>query len=128
MDIVVTGRVGVPLQLEGKCQETTVTVQSQIPLQAAEKRPLTEETLRGQLGRLGETPFELGTLDNRLEGQVIVPVSELNRLRCELVDKMGSPDNLLSGSPKATGGSEKTSIVSILPNARRSQNQTHHRP
>ncbi len=61
-----------------------------MPLQAAEKRPLTEETLRGQLGRLGETDLELDALDNRLEGQVIVPVSELNRLRRELVEKVAA--------------------------------------
>ncbi len=59
-----------------------------MPLEIAQKRPLTEETLRAQLGRLGETGFELGTLENRLEGQVIVPVSELNRLRRELVEKL----------------------------------------
>ena len=88
LKIIVTGRVGEPLQLEGRCLDLTATVQSTMPLQAAEKRPLTEETLRGQLGRLGETGLELDALDNRLEGQVIVPVSELNRLRRELAEKV----------------------------------------
>jgi putative protease len=59
-----------------------------MPLEVAQKRPLTEETLRAQLGRLGETDMELGALDNRLEGQVIVPVSELNRMRREVVEKL----------------------------------------
>jgi len=34
---------------------------------------------------LGGTPFKLGALENRLEGGVLLPVSELNRLRRELV-------------------------------------------
>ncbi len=64
------------------------TVVSAMPLQAARKRPLTTEFLREQLGRLGETEFELGELRNELVGDVILPVSELNRLRRELVEKL----------------------------------------
>src|SRR5262249_33306856 len=37
------------------------------------------------LGRLGGTPFTLGKLENLLEGQVLLPLSELNRLRREVV-------------------------------------------
>ena len=88
LEIIVTGRVGEPLRIEGRCDGVTASVKSQMPLEIAQKRPLTEETLRAQLGRLGETYMELGSLENRLEGQVIVPVSELNRLRRELVEKL----------------------------------------
>lgn len=88
LDFVVTGRVGGPLQVEARFAGAAVTASSVMPLQAAEKRPLNEESLRGQLGRLGETNFELGSLDNRLEGAVIVPMSELNRLRRELVEQL----------------------------------------
>ena len=51
----------------------------------AENQPLTTGRLRAQLGRLGGTPFKLGELKSLLEGAVIVPVSELNRLRREVV-------------------------------------------
>jgi putative protease len=88
LDLIVIGRAGEPLWLEAKCSGATASVQSQMSLQAADKRPLTPETLRAQLGRLGDTDFELAALDNRLEGRVIVPVSELNRLRRELVEKL----------------------------------------
>ena len=50
---------------------------------------MTEKLLRDQLGRLGETEFVLGEIHNQLVGQVILPVSELNRLRRELVEKLG---------------------------------------
>lgn len=61
---------------------------SAVPLAAAEKTPLDETRLRDQLGRLGGTPFRLDALVNRLEGAVILPVSELNRLRREAVAEL----------------------------------------
>ncbi len=63
----------------------SVQVESQGPLEIARKSPLTLERLRDQLGRLGGTPFRLGFLHNHLEGDVILPVSELNRIRREAV-------------------------------------------
>jgi putative protease len=59
--------------------------QSAISLERAEKRPLTTERLSEQFGRLGGTPFEIGSLSNTIQGTVIVPVSELNRMRRALV-------------------------------------------
>jgi putative protease len=88
LDLVVTGRAGAPLRIEASAGAITAAVESQVPLDVAQKRPLSNETLRAQLGRLGETEYELGTLENKLEGAVIVPVSELNRLRRELVESL----------------------------------------
>jgi putative protease len=65
-----------------------VKVESAMPLTAAEKLPLTEEKLREQLGRLGGTPFRLGGLKNFLAGGLLLPVSELNRLRREAVAEL----------------------------------------
>ena len=86
IDLTVTGAVGKPLAIEAN----GVRVSSSMPLQTAFRRPLTEKSLRGQLGRLGETDFILGELRNQLVGQTILPVSELNRLRRELVEKIRS--------------------------------------
>src|SRR4030095_16459322 len=62
--------------------------ESAMPLAPAEKQPLTTEKLREQLGRLGGTPFKLGALRNELAGEVMWPVSELNRLRREAVAEL----------------------------------------
>jgi len=51
------------------------------PLEAAAKRPTTADELRDQLGRLGDTPFELGALAVELPAAVMVPRSVLNDLR-----------------------------------------------
>ena len=84
LDLIVTGAAGQPLTLEGN----GVRVHSAMLLQTAFKRPLSTPALRDQLGRLGETDFELGEVENRLAGQVILPVSELNRLRREICEKL----------------------------------------
>ena len=78
----VHGHAGTPLTLIARDELGHVAqAQSTAPLAPAEKQPLTTERLTEQFGRLGGTPFKLGELRNHLEGAVIVPVSELNRLR-----------------------------------------------
>ncbi len=84
-------RVGVDMRVSGRAGEALVvaaqaaTVYSAIPLQAARTAPLTVEKLREHLGRLGESGYALGDFENALEGGVILPIGELNRLRRELV-------------------------------------------
>ena len=80
----VHGRAGTPLTLIANDHRGhVVKTESSLPLAAATKQPLSPERLREQLGRLGGTPFQLGELRSYLEGDVILPVSELNRLRRE---------------------------------------------
>jgi putative protease len=78
----VHGHAGAPLTLIARDQEGHVAqADSTAPLARAEKQPLTTARLTDQLGRLGGTPFKLGSLQNHLTGEVILPVSELNELR-----------------------------------------------
>src|SRR5262245_40158979 len=75
LHLEVHGHVGAPLTLIARDDEGhTTRADSTQSLAAAQKQPLTTERLRDQLGRLGGTPFELGRLENRLEGEVILPV------------------------------------------------------
>jgi putative protease len=84
-EIEVHGIAGRPLTLIAHDEFGNVAkVESSMPLAKAEKQPLTTERLREQLGRLGGTPFKLGELKNSLSGEVLLPVSELNRLRREI--------------------------------------------
>jgi putative protease len=89
LDLTVTGAPGTPLTIHDTVSGATVT--SAIPLQPAEKRPLTPDTLRDQLSRLGGTTCTLRTLTCELQGDVILPVSELNRLRRALVTQVTTP-------------------------------------
>jgi len=89
LEIEVHGSAGKPLTLIARDESGhVVKVASTMPLAKAEKVPLSEEKLREQIGRLGGTPFRLGTLKNFLSGEVLLPVSELNRLRREVVAEL----------------------------------------
>jgi len=86
LNLEVHGHAGVPLTLVAADDEGHVArLESLVALAPAENHPLTIERLREQLGRLGGTPFKLGAFHSQLNGDVMLPVSELNRLRREIV-------------------------------------------
>ena len=89
IEIEVHGVEGKPLTLIAHDEFGNVAkVESSMPLAKAEKQPLATERLRAQLGRLGGTPFKLGELKNNLAGEVLLPVSELNRLRRKITGEL----------------------------------------
>jgi U32 family peptidase len=89
VSIEVHGRPGTPLTAIVSDGEGHVArAESSLPLATAEKQPLSAERLREQLGRLGGTPFTLGEFTSKLEGSVILPVSELNRVRREAIAQL----------------------------------------
>lgn len=89
IDLDVHGTVGHPLTVVVHDSEGhTVQVESAMSLVEAHTQGLTLDRLQAQLARLGGTPFRLGTLTNHLQGSVMLPVSELNRLRRDYVAKL----------------------------------------
>ena len=89
LQMEIHGQAGKPLTLIAHDElGHLVRLDSAMPLTRAEKQPLTTERLREQLGRLGGTPFKLGELKNSLAGDILLPVSELNRLRREAVREL----------------------------------------
>jgi U32 family peptidase len=97
ISIEVHGHAGVPMTLIARDELGHVTrANSSMPLVVADKQPLSTERLCEQLGRLGGTPFALGELKNLLAGPVMLPVSELNRLRRESVSAL----EILRAQPK----------------------------
>ena len=108
----VHGMAGQPLTLIARDEIGHVArVESTMQLAAAEKQPLNGEKLREQLGRLGGTPFTLGELKNLLAGPVILPVSELNRLRREAVTQLEN----LRAKPKRWTLNEESGIAVVPP-------------
>ena len=57
------------------------SAESQIPLQAARNAPLTHARLLEHLDRFGEAPFQIESLTVEFSEPVILPISELNRVR-----------------------------------------------
>jgi putative protease len=87
--VAVSGRVGAVLRVgvrDAAGHQVTVTWPG--PLERAVKHPLTVDVLREQLGRLGETPFELAAVEADLPEPVLVPKSVLNDLRRQAVARL----------------------------------------
>jgi putative protease len=89
VDVRAFGSAGGPLKLLFAADGETVDVRSEIELAPAHKRALDRSQLREQLGRLGETPFALGTVDDvGLAPRLFLPVSELNTMRQRAVEQL----------------------------------------
>ena len=89
IDATIVARAGRPLQLTLSDEnDHAVTRESNQPLELARKHPATPESLRDQLGRLGDTPFELRHLTATELDPVMVPKSLLNDLRRQAADEL----------------------------------------
>lgn len=104
LSLIIEGSAGQPMRVLGTVNETTCSVTSTLLLTVAQTKPLTLASLTEQFSRLGETPYHLLDLQNQLCGSLILPVSELNRLRRELVTLLtyaleSSKESLVSPTP-----------------------------
>ena len=88
-----------------------VQVESTISLVEAHTKPLTKERLHEQFARLGNTPFCLGSLTNHLKDEIMLPVSELNRMRREIVTQLEEMRSL----PKHWQLHSHASLQDLLP-------------
>ena len=86
-----SGTAGGPLTLTlADAADRTASAAWPGPLELAKTRPATADDLRRQLGRLGDTPFELGGLALDLPDPVLVPKSVLNDLRRKAAGELAS--------------------------------------
>jgi U32 family peptidase len=105
LDLAVTAIAGQPLQITGSTDTgQSATVQAPAPLETAQSQPAGAELLRAQLGRLGDTVYQLRGIKATIEGQPMVPKSLLNQLRRELVAKLDEsagarPERSIAASP-----------------------------
>ncbi|OKP98381.1 U32 family peptidase [Paenibacillus sp. P46E] len=86
--VKVEGRAGEPLATwwTDVQKNVTVRVDSELLLEAAQKRPMDAALLEEQFCRLGGTVFQLEAMESHLEGDVIVPMRELNSIRRQAVE------------------------------------------
>lgn len=76
-----------PATLSMSAENVCVEVTGSIP-DVAINAPLTEESVKKSLLKLGGTPFEAERIELELDEGVILPVSALNALRREAADKL----------------------------------------
>lgn len=93
----VAARAGEPLRITWSVGAVSVETVSQEPLDSAQNRSITEEYLAAQLGRLGNTPYELASVSLNAEGSPFAPASMLNHLRREAVEGLQALQSAASG-------------------------------
>ena len=112
IDLEVYGEINQPLVAIARDEVgNIVQVESEILLVEAHTKPLTPERLQEQLGRLGNTPFSLGKLTNHISGAIMLPVSELNRMRRQIVTELEE----LRTQPKRWQLNSTASLQNLLP-------------
>jgi putative protease len=98
-------RVGEPLGLEWRVGNLSVAVASDEPLGEAQNRALDQVFLREQLGRLGNTPYQLAGVELDVEGSPFASASLLNALRRRAVElleaRQGAPAKIAAADPIA---------------------------
>ncbi len=87
INMQVTIRADKPAELTAQVEEKSVTVRGAVPDKAI-NQPLTVEAVKKNIEKLGGTPFRLGKCEINLEEGLILPISALNGLRREGVEKL----------------------------------------
>ena len=76
-----------PAFLEVSCRDTHVTI-SAGEVQFAKDQPMTEDRIRKQMDKLGNTEFEWDDLDIQMDDHIFIPVRILNELRRSAVEQL----------------------------------------
>ena len=76
-----------PIKLKATCGKCSVLVTGK-EAEAAQKRPSTEDEVRRQISKLGQTDFQWSNLKIQMDEQIFVPVQELNELRRNMADTL----------------------------------------
>lgn len=100
----VWARVGEPLVIRAVDPDGIKSeAQTEVTATVALKRPLTREVLLEQLDRMGNTPFAIGELKCHIEGEVMVPVSEINEARRRLLERLAAARAAARSNPVLPG-------------------------
>ena len=65
-----------------------ITVESERIVELGKNMVLTEEKVKEQLGKLGDTPYNLENIEVKLDPGIMVPISVLNNTRRKAIDKL----------------------------------------
>lgn len=116
VDVTVTVVEGKPMVITLQDSEGfTGQAETGFVAQRALKRPLTQEVVAKQIDRLGTTIFDINKLECYIQGEVMVPVSEINDTRRRAVEQLEAAR--LARFDRLPLGKNK-SIAALLPQRR----------
>ena len=91
IDVEVTAKLNEPLHLTmTDIDGNTAEVTSKIDVAEAKNQPLTYELIYKQISRLGNTIFNLRSLNVNIADNVMIPISELNDMRRRAADTLNN--------------------------------------
>lgn len=93
ISIKFTCRAGVPCTLTAEALGKTVTLSGAVP-ELAVNRPMTAESLRERLSKLGGTQFYADAVEIELDEGLIIPVSKINALRRLAVERLNEQEHI----------------------------------
>jgi len=100
--------IGQPAELTVYNDSASVTVYGDIVL-AAQNRPLSEEDAAKQIRKTGNSPFGFETLDICLNGEVFMPVKQLNELRRAALEEL--QETMLASCMCVKDAGNKSTII-----------------
>lgn len=87
LKVAVTAQIGLPLRIEVEDEDGyRGWGETEFIAEAARKRPLTDESIKKQIDRLGTSIYALHDFGAQIKGDVMVPVSEINEARRKAVE------------------------------------------
>ncbi len=123
--LTVHAEPGRPLLIEGIAKNgCSCRIESEQPLEVAQKHPVTADVLREQLSRLGGSSFELLDLQATIVGTPMVPLSVLGKMRKQMIEQLDGSlpmpeitlcrDNALDRLRNGLPGRESQNVAPLL--------------
>ena len=113
IDFAFTALKDEPISLAARAGAKNAFVEGEVP-QAAMNKATTAEAVENQLSKVGGTRFVCGDIDIELDDGLFIPVSELNRMRREVIEKLDE-----SKAPTKSFSPEYVKIVPHVPGKKR---------
>ena len=88
VEMLVKLYVGEKPKIVAATYKDTVTIEGDQPLEKAENKPTTRDTVRQCMSKTGGTPYYINDLDIWMDEDVYLPVSALNALRRKALEKL----------------------------------------
>lgn len=87
VDIYVSFQENQPVSLIMNCEDVSVTVYGNM-VQRAQKQPITEENIRKQIAKFGDSPFYVNDIFITMDENVFYPLKEINELRRNAIKEL----------------------------------------
>lgn len=88
VDFAFTAVSGEPISLAAQADGKNAYAESEVQPQPATNKPTTADGVKAQLEKCGGTRFFVGDIDIELDEGVFIPVSEINKLRRGVLEKL----------------------------------------